>query len=144
MAVEIREITEISTPVEEALARLMPQLSPSLGAPSHELLQRIVGSGHTVLFAAVSGAQIVGVLTLTWYDVPSGRKAWIEDVVVDTAARGCGAGEALVRAAVGHAARIGAVKLQLTSNPARQAAHALYRKIGFEEVKTAVFVLKTE
>ena len=33
---------------------------------------------------------VVGVLALTWYDVPSGRKAWIEDVVVDAAARGLG------------------------------------------------------
>ena len=75
---------------------------------------------------------------------PSGRKAWIEDVVVDGAARGCGAGDALVRAAVEHAARIGAGKVMLTSNPAREAARALYRKVGFEEVETTVFAFKTD
>ncbi len=83
-------------------------------------------------------------LTLAWYDAPSGRKAWIEDVVVDGAARGCGAGDALVRAAVEHAARIGAGKVMLTSNPAREAARALYRKVGFEEVETTVFAFKTD
>ena len=83
-------------------------------------------------------------LTLVWYDAPSGRKAWIEDVVVDGAARGCGAGDALVRAAVAHAARIGAGKVMLTSNPAREAARALYRKVGFEEVETTVFAFKTD
>ena len=84
--------------------------------------------------------RIVGVLTLVWYDAPSGRKAWIEDVVVDSAARGCGAGHALVEAAQRLAREIGADRLMLTSNPRRTAARALYRKCGFNEAETTVFV----
>lgn len=144
MTVEIRRITQVSDALEEAFARLMPQLSPRLGAPSREVLWRVAGSETGALLAAVAGERIVGVLTLAWYDAPSGRKAWIEDVVVDGAARGCGAGDALVRAAVEHAARIGAGKVMLTSNPARVAARALYRKVGFEEVETTVFAFKTD
>ena len=144
MTVEIRRITQVSDALEEAFARLMPQLSPRLGAPSREGLRRVGGSETGELLAAVAGERIVGVLTLAWYDAPSGRKAWIEDVVVDGAARGCGAGDALVRAAVEHAARIGAGKVMLTSNPAREAARALYRKVGFEEVETTVFAFKTD
>lgn len=144
MTVEIRRITQVSDALEEAFARLMPQLSPRLGAPSREVLRRVAGSETGELLAAVAGERIVGVLTLAWYDAPSGRKAWIEDVVVDGAARGCGAGDALVRAAVEHAARIGAEKVMLTSNPAREAARALYRKVGFEEVETTVFAFKTD
>lgn len=144
MTVEIRRITQVSDALEEAFARLMPQLSPRLGAPSREGLRRVAGSETGALLAAVAGERIVGVLTLAWYDAPSGRKAWIEDVVVDGAARGCGAGDALVRAAVEHAARIGAGKVMLTSNPAREAARALYRKVGFEEVETTVFAFKTD
>ena len=144
MTVEIRRITEVSDALEEAFARLMPQLSPRLGAPSREELRRVAGSETGELLAAVAGERIVGVLTLAWYDAPSGRKAWIEDVVVDGAARGGGAGDALVRAAVEHAARIGAGKVMLTSNPAREAARALYRKVGFEEVETTVFAFKTD
>ena len=144
MTVEIRRITQVSDALEEAFARLMPQLSPRLGAPSREVLRRVAGSETGELLAAVAGERIVGVLTLAGYDAPSGRKAWIEDVVVDGAARGCGAGDALVRAAVEHAARIGAGKVMLTSNPAREAARALYRKVGFEEVETTVFAFKTE
>ena len=144
MTVEIRRITQVSDALEEAFARLMPQLSPRLGAPSREVLRRVAGSETGELLAAVAGERIVGVLTLAWYDAPSGRKAWIEDVVVDGAARGCGAGDALVRAAVEHAARIGAGKVMLTSNPAREAARALYRKVGFEEVEATVFAFKTD
>ena len=79
-----------------------------------------------------------------WYDVPSGRKAWIEDVVVDAAARGFGAGEALVRAAQAHAAEVGAGKVMLTSNPSRGAARRLYAKMGFKEAETTVFACKTD
>jgi len=144
MTVEIRRITQVSDALEEAFARLMPQLSPRLGAPSREVLRRVAGSETGELLAAVAGERIVGVLTLAWYDAPSGRKAWIEDVVVDGAARGCGAGDALVRAAVEHAARIGAGKVMLTSNPSRGAARRLYAKMGFKEAETTVFACKTD
>lgn len=136
----VREVTEVTEALCEAFARLMPQLSPRLEAPSGELLRAIVENPAAALFAAESDGRIVGVLTLVWYDVPSGRKAWIEDVVVDAADRGSGAGEALVRAAQQHAAALGAAKVMLTSNPAREAAHALYRKTGFREAATALFV----
>ena len=105
------------------------------------------GAAITAGPATTSGAdvpaahgRIVGVLTLVWYDAPSGRKAWIEDVVVDSAARGCGAGRALVEAAQRLAREIGADRLMLTSNPRRTAARALYRKCGFNEAETTVFV----
>ena len=140
MTVEIRRITQVSDALEEAFARLMPRL----GAPSREVLRRVAGSETGALLAAVAGERIVGVLMLAWYDAPSGRKAWIEDVVVDAAARGFGAGEALVRAAQAHAAAVGAGKVMLTSNPSRGAARRLYAKMGFKEAETTVFACKTD
>lgn len=144
MELSVKQVREVSGPLLDALARLMPQLSPRLAAPSSERLQAIVASPSAALFAAEGGSRILGLLTLVWYDVPSGRKAWIEDVVVDAEARGTGAGRALVAAALEHAAAVGAEKVQLTSNPAREAARALYRKIGFEEAGTTVFAIKTD
>ena len=137
-------MTEVTDSLLEAFGRLMPQLSPRLGAPSREVLRRVAGSETGELLAAVAGERIVGVLTLAWYDAPSGRKAWIEDVVVDAAARGFGAGEALVRAAQAHAAAVGAGKVMLTSNPSRGAARRLYAKMGFKEAETTVFACKTD
>lgn len=143
--IRIYEATEPSDLLAEAFARLLPQLSERMTAPDREAVARIVASPATrQLVAAAEDGRIVGLLSVALYDVPSGRKAWIEDVVVDGAARGCGAGDALVRAAVEHAARIGAGKVMLTSNPAREAARALYRKVGFEEVETTVFAFKTD
>ena len=103
MKLEVRQVTEVTDSLLEAFGRLMPQLSPRLEAPSGERLRAVAANPSAALFTAESGGAVVGVLTLVWYDVPSGRKAWIEDVVVDAAVRGFGAGEALVRAAQAHA-----------------------------------------
>lgn len=153
--------------LEEAFCRLLPQLSPRLAAPLEERVRQMLAHPTTALFVAreaeapeaamaagsttptcaddsVARGRIVGVLTLVWYDAPSGRKAWIEDVVVDAAARGFGAGEALVRAAQAHAAAVGAGKVMLTSNPSRGAARRLYAKMGFKEAETTVFACKTD
>lgn len=140
----IRVVRQVTPDLVEALGRLLPQLSERLQAPDAEALRRIVGSPSSVLLVAECGGCIVGSLTLVWYDVPSGRKAWIEDVVVDAAARGFGAGEALVRAAQAHAAAVGAGKVMLTSNPSRGAARRLYAKMGFKEAETTVFACKTD
>ena len=137
-------MTEVTDSLLEAFGRLMPQLSPRLEAPSGERLRAVAANPSAALFTAESGGAVVGVLTLVWYDVPSGRKAWIEDVVVDAEVRGTGAGRALVAAALEHAGAIGAGKVLLTSNPAREAARALYRKMGFEEAATTVFAIKTD
>ena len=144
MELSVKQVREVTGPLLDAFARLMPQLSPQLEAPSAARLQAIVESPSAALFAAEAGGGIRGLLPLVWYDVPSSRKAWIEDVVVDAEARGTGAGRALVAAALEHAAVIGAGKVLLTSNPAREAARALYRKMGFEEAATTVFAIKTD
>lgn len=141
MTVEIRRITQVSDALEEAFARLMPQLSPRLGAPSREVLRRVAGSETGALLAAVAGERIVGVLMLAWYDAPSGRKAWIEDVVVDAATRGRGIGEALVREALALARREGVARVMLTSNATRRAAHRLYERMGFVRYETDCFRL---
>ncbi|MEG1864470.1 MAG: GNAT family N-acetyltransferase [Alistipes sp.] len=142
MTFEVKQVTEVTEPLLAAFARLLPQLSPRLAAVTRQRLQSVLSAPSTVLFVAQDADQLVGALTLTWYVTPSGCKAWIEDVVVDAAARGCGVGEKLVHAALAHASKIGAERVCLTSNATRTAARALYRKMGFEEAATTVFVYK--
>lgn len=101
----------------------------------------MAGSETGALLAAVAGERIVGVLTLAWYDAPSGRKAWIEDVVVDAATRGRGIGEALVREALALARREGVARVMLTSNATRRASHRLYERMGFVRYETDCFRL---
>jgi GNAT superfamily N-acetyltransferase len=99
----------------------------------------LIKSENTHLFVAEREDEILGMLSLVVVDIPTGRKAWIEDVVVDAKARGLHIGQALVEKAKAEAAELGAKKIYLTSNPSRKAAHALYHKCGFEEYDTTVF-----
>jgi len=122
-----------------AFERLIPQLSSSSPAPGRELLTRLVDGDDTEVFVARVGGQIVGSLTLAFYLIPTGLKAWIEDVVVDDAARGHGVGRLLSVAAVDEARRRGAKNVSLTSRPARDVANRLYQRIGFYARDTNVY-----
>ena len=116
------------------MAALVPQLSRSAPPPTRDLLEWIVQDDpHTTLFLAYDDEQIVGMLTLAVFPVPTGRRAWIEDVVVDDTARGSGVGAALVEAALGRASDVGARTVDLTSRPDREAANRLYVRLGFEQ-----------
>lgn len=130
---------QVDDELVEAFAELIPQLSSSSPPPSADELAAIVSSPDAVLFVARSEGRIVGSLTLVFYRIPTGLKAWIEDVVVDASARGQGVGEQLNRAALEEAARRGAKNVSLTSRPSREAANRLYQRIGFERYETNVY-----
>lgn len=136
---EIAEVTAVDDELVAAFARLIPQLSSSNPAPGREVLAAIVASEASVLFVARSDGEIVGSLTLALFQIPTGLRAWIEDVVVDEAARGRGVGEALNRVALEYAAARGATTVDLTSRPTREAANRLYRRMGFEPRDTNVY-----
>ena len=132
------EIVEHPTvEVVEALGRLLPQLSSSK-PPGVPELAEIIAGGATVFVARVDGA-IVASLTLVLYRIPTGLKAWIEDVVVDETVRGHGVGEALNRAALDEARKRGVKAVSLTSRPSRQDANRLYQRIGFTPRDTNVY-----
>ena len=80
-------------------------------------------------------------LTLVFYWVPSGVKAWIEDVVVNDKARGKGVATALIWHALNLARENGAEKVDLSSRPWREAANNLYLKFGFEKRETNMYRL---
>lgn len=139
--VEIIEATEVTDVLVEAFEVLIPQLSSSNPPPTRAELELIVESPASILLLAVdaeSGA-ILGSLTLAWFRIPTGVRAWIEDVVVDGEARGRGVGEALNRAALDRARALGAKTVDLTSRPSREAANRLYQRIGFVARDTNVY-----
>lgn len=139
MSIEIRAADEITDDVVAAFARLIPQLSSSSPPPTADELESIVAAPDSVLFLAFHGDAIVGSLTLACYRIPTGLKAWIEDVVVDEAGRGRGVGEALNLAAIGEARARGAKNVSLTSRPSREAANRLYQRLGFVPYDTNLY-----
>ncbi len=125
---ELREADERFVP---AIASLLRQLSSSHHAFTIENLRAIVCAPSSHLYVAEVDGVIAGMLTLCEYIVPTGRKMWIEDVVVDEAMRGRALGRRLVEHAVSEAGTLGGGSLMLTSRPSRVAANALYRSCGF-------------
>ncbi|MGH9121352.1 MAG: GNAT family N-acetyltransferase [Acidimicrobiales bacterium] len=125
----------------DALRRLLPQLSSSADPPSRADLEEIVASPATALLVAREGegGPILGVLTLATFRIPTGVRAWIEDVVVDGAARGQGVGRALTEKAVELGQARGARTVDLTSRPERDAANRLYLRAGFTVRATNVY-----
>ena len=105
-------------------------------------MERVIKSEDTFVFVAEDGGEILGTVTLALYRIPSGTKAWIEDVVVDESARGKGVSVDLMKHALDAARNIGVEKVDLTSQPFRVAANNLYVKLGFELRETNVYRFK--
>ena len=125
--------------LRDAVANLIPQLSSSSPPPDLELLDRIIADPSTTLLLARQDDLLVGMLTLAVFQTPTGVRAWIEDVVVDDAARGAGVASALVEVALDLAGAGGARTVDLTSRPGREAANRLYLRLGFELRETNVY-----
>ena len=138
MRVEL--VRESSPELVEAMGRLVPQLSSSASDPTESEISALVDSGSAFLLLARSETnEIVGMLTLALVRIPTGLRAWIEDVVVDERARGAGIGSALVSEAIAIARGGGARTVDLTSRPDRAAANRLYERLGFARRETNVY-----
>ena len=138
--VKVEIATTLTPAIVDAVVRLTGQLSRSAAPPTTDELGELVGSPATDLFIALADdGTIIGMATLVTFRIPTGLRAWIEDVVVDEAGRGQGVGMALTEAMVVRATELGARTVDLTSRPSRQAANALYRKAGFVARDTNVY-----
>jgi GNAT superfamily N-acetyltransferase len=131
--VRIEAVSEPTPEVLKALERLLPQLNSTLPVPDMARLERLLADPSVTLLLARDGEEIVGTTTVIVYTTPFWIKARLDEVVVDASARGKGVGEALVLAAleVGRASGAQVAELQSGRGPARDAAHALYERIGF-------------
>ena len=145
------ELVPTSSPeIVEAMERLIPQLSRSAPALSAEQCEAFIAQEGVFLFVfrpeaeVGQSAPILGMLTLATFTIPTGLRAWVEDVVVDEGARGQGAGQSLVVAAIEHAQKIGARTVDLTSRPSREAANRLYQRAGFQLRETNVYRVTLE
>ncbi|MDQ6613578.1 MAG: GNAT family N-acetyltransferase [Actinomycetota bacterium] len=158
----IEEPREVTDALVVDVGRLVGQLSTSSRPPTRAELEAIVASPATALLIARSGydgvagrdngaggdgaaggagadGAVIGMLTIVIFRIPTGVRAWIEDVVVDRSVRGRGVGEALSRRAIELAIQAGAKTVDLTSRPSREAANRLYRRLGFVARDTNVY-----
>jgi ribosomal protein S18 acetylase RimI-like enzyme len=139
VAIAIEELSEITDDVVEAFARLLPQLSKSAAPLDATALRDVISSPAVTVLVARSEGTIVGSTSLVVFRIPTGVRAWIEDVVVDAAAGRQGIGTALVSEAVARARKAGARSVDLTTRPSRVAAGNLYERAGFAQRDTRVY-----
>jgi ribosomal protein S18 acetylase RimI-like enzyme len=103
-------------------------------------LDRIVDDANQELLVAVEGDALLGLIHLQLYDTPRSpvfalrRRAHVEDLVVDRAARRRGVGTALLRAGEDWARRNHAEQLVLTVWRGNEAAEAFYARFGYGSV----------
>lgn len=136
------EIEDLKPDYLEAINRLIAQLSTSSHTFTEAELNSLIASPQSHLYALEYDEKIIGMVTLCIYQCPTGRKAWIEDVVVDQNHRGKGYGKLMVRKAMEECQNRGNVTLMLTSRPSRIVANQLYLSLGFEKRETNVYKMK--
>ena len=137
--IKSEEIVKVDDELLAAMNRLVPQLSNSNSPPDRSALEGIVASDSSILLAAFIDREIVGSLTLVVFSIPTGKRAWIEDVVVDEKCRNKGIGEALNQDAIKIARQLGAKTVDLTSRPSRESANRLYKRLGFLQRDTNIY-----
>ena len=137
--VRIFKLEESSASYVVAINALLKQLSSSPVLFTDETLQAIISSEASHLFILECEGKPVGMLTIGEYLAPTGRKMWVEDVVVDEAFRGRSFGTMLIEHAIDFASSLGCGTLMLTSRPTRVAANALYRSSGFSLKETNMY-----
>jgi ribosomal protein S18 acetylase RimI-like enzyme len=141
MSIEVILLRKVTDEDLNAINRLLPQLSRSAPPLDAGTLQRIASWNGSSFLVARAAGEIVGMLTLVTFPIPTGLRAWIEDVVVDESARGQGVGAALTREAVRLARAGGARTVDLTSRPSRESANRLYERLGFQLRDSRVYRL---
>ena len=130
---KVEEFHGDAAELARALSVLVPQLSKSNPPPAVDDVAAMLKSDATTQFVArTDDGVIVGVATLATFRIPTGLRAWIEDVIVDGSVNGQGIGSALTRAMIDKARALGCTTVDLTSRPSREAANHMYKKLGFE------------
>ena len=137
---KIKEITTFSNEAKTIIDDFLKILVDRELSILESMLKEIISSDSSHLFFAFDESNIcMGMLTIGTYISPTGKKAWIEDVVVGEDYQGQGMGKKLMAFAIQFVKQQQVSLLTLTSNPARIAANKLYMKLGFERKETNVY-----
>lgn len=137
--IDFFEVKEAREEILESVNLLLPQLSSTAKPLNQDEFKRLVDSHNSQLYLISVDGQIAGMCTLATYQIPTGYRAWIEDVVVDKEFRGMKLGRTLIEKVIEEVRKTKPCTLMLTSRPSRIAANALYQSAGFERKETNVY-----
>ena len=134
------ELCTLTEPQIADLLGLMKELNPEIPVTAAQQRRAVGAPGTRIFIAENDEKHIVGCATLCVYELPTGRKASVEDVVVSSAYRGQGIGRTLLQRIIDFAgSKLSPIDLHLTSQPSRVEANALYQDLGFQQRETNVY-----
>ena len=137
--IEIIKVKEYKPEYLQATQRFLSMLTNDQALITEEFFVTLLSSEHSHLFFISCDNCLAGMLTVGTYNSPTGSKAWIEDVVVDSTFRGKGLGKMLMQHAIDFVQSSGITLLMLTSRPSRIIANNLYQSLGFGRKETNVY-----
>jgi len=143
----IQKPTKMDEELYESILHLLPQLNTRHPLPTVADVTDLLSSNSSTLYVArypSITSPIVGMLTLAIFQVPSGIRAHIEDLVVDNEMRNKGIANALMKKAMQSALMRGANGVILTSHSRRISAIRLYESLGFKKWDTNIFFYQFE
>lgn len=139
----VTEITKVNDKLIKEIKALIPQLTPTPIDITQSSLEELVLDKNSALIGAYNENNVlIGCLSLVVFTIPTGKKAFIEDVVVDQTARGLGLGEKMLQKAITMAKQKGVKRIELSSRPSRVPANKLYQKLGFKVRDTNFYRLE--
>ena len=119
---------------DDALGATRETYSTPLPASYRSAFEVIRADANNELVVACLGADVVGVLQMTFIPYLTYRGGWralVEGVRVDSGVRGRGVGKALLEWAISRARERGCHVVQLTTDKSRPEAKAFYESLGF-------------
>jgi len=138
---KIEELKEYTPADLQDIDRLMRELSDSSYC-DEGILDSLTRDGNSHLYVLREDRRIVGCACLCVAHTPEFTLGFVEAVTVLSSCRGKGYGRLLMERLCAEAKRLGVQHLHLTSNPRREAANALYRKLGFVKYETNCYKLE--
>tara|TARA_R110002051_G_scaffold325867_1_gene432573 strand:+ start:111524 stop:111949 length:426 start_codon:yes stop_codon:yes gene_type:complete len=129
-----------STPeLQNQIRALFQQLAPT--KKQLQLHEMFNDKNDFTLVYGIKDDEVLGMASMCVYSVISGKKAWIEDVVVHEDARGKGLGRKLMQKLLEVAKDKAVTEILLFSAEHRVAAKQLYENLGFEMSASKLYKL---
>jgi len=139
----IRQINKYSRDIHDRINYFLKVLTGKERDVSVEQLNQLFESKDIHLFLTFdTDNTVMGMMTLAVNNLSTGKRAWIEDVVVAPEHQGKGIGRKMMNFIVDFAQKEKVNSLMLISNPNRTVANNLYQSIGFEIREANVYQMK--
>lgn len=139
--IQIQKVTEFTPALAEEIRHLAKQEGDNYQDLTDDDLKEMISyPTHTLLIARdIESGRAAGMILVMTYRIPYVRKAYLDDLVVDTDFRQRGIATQLFHTALDVAKESGAAYVDFTSKPARVAGNNLYEKLGFVSHDTNIY-----